>query len=1166
MPIYSNMPEDFYPRPSDVNAPLRSTIGIGPRGPKGHSITAEIIDNDPYGYFRIQFKDVETGEVLVTTPNLDVGSRFFVYGRHLTDVVEGDTEVVNNYDFTSLQASSDRSAIRVGDIVLFTTSTTDETFLAVDTVGIGVVNSVNGTQVSFIVTNVMTAQLRDGSITTDMLANFCVTTAKLANEAVTTDKLSNESVTTEKIVSLSVTTDKLAQASVTNEKIADTAVDTTKLANGAVTTEKIDDDAVTEQKIVNDAVTSNKIKEDSINTDHLKDNVVTTQKIASGAVTTDKIPDGNITNAKIANNNITDSKLVQNGGILEHFSELKDVVLYEFDMIFPAEYDEKYMNFSGDIAPSVNCHVSSPIQIPDNVSKLYVFDIPVENGITHIGFYSTNSPSSSTYLGNYKHDNDHSDDLYINIPDGAKYFCYGQRKSVPQGSVYYNRYIDVDYTSDIIKNLADEFDISKYYETGDIVTYNNDMHILHVDHDNNASFTSSVRSKISVDTLNSIMSNWHSKNANLTDLFWKNKHSKLIKSFFRIANVGTAGITFVDSGNRSVTLFKGPGTFCIRNKNGVTFNVWHLNPTTGGYDSVDLNYTTQSFAKVNLQLDTTYGITAFIGGHDTITNEDLKTINDSISIYQGEIVDEDVLQLKHNDNLIEELEYGYYIHPGTGQPDYNNDTVCGSDYIPVSPNETYYMPNITVLYAWYDQSKRYISGEYIKFDRFNSVSDRPKIPYITRVAPLGARYIRVSFRDADRYEASLSRVSSFRSHDNKSLMIASVPRSKVISENITGLMDYDFTRSYGVPSRLHGSDGAGWTVTDAGLVNNDNGSRLLSWDLMIMSKSIMQLIYSASDDYSIDFGFDASKAGFSSMPGDSLLVVNINSSTSTATVYRTGEWYTRTTVVGTIDLSNILLKNSDVCISIEKDTIYHQVIKVYNSMCPNAVAMLELTATVNQSDNNFYDNTTRCWGGPRVQIVSGEVTIRKLQAYSTAPKYPKIAMFGDSIVENIGKNPNCGYGYLLKEALHGDMFMSGFGGADTNQLKQLMASEIRLCSPEYTIIQMGGNDCFRLTKEQYLTNITDLCNMVKDHGSEPIITTTIICVTDTHNNTEWLTDVNPQLRELGYKYIDLAYIMSTGDGLTPDYSKFVGDKTHPNLLGGQAIMNYIRANLPELLY
>ena len=308
MPIYSNMPERLYPRPTDVNAPLRSTIGIGPRGPKGHSITAEIVDTDPYGYFRVQFKDTNTDEVLVTTPNLDIGSRFYVCDK-VFDVAQGDTCSANVVDFTTMQASSDRGAVRVGDLVFFRNSTSDTNFLTLDTFGIGIVTTVTNNIVTFVVHDVITAQLRNGAITSDMLADLCITTEKIANNAITNGKIANNSVTSDKLANGSVTSDKIGNGAIGTQKLADNSVTGPKIANNAVTGQKLSNNSVTESKISNGSITSSKLADESVTNSKLANGSVSSAKITNGAVTTEKLAKGAVETDKIKDGAVTPEKL-----------------------------------------------------------------------------------------------------------------------------------------------------------------------------------------------------------------------------------------------------------------------------------------------------------------------------------------------------------------------------------------------------------------------------------------------------------------------------------------------------------------------------------------------------------------------------------------------------------------------------------------------------------------------------------------------------------------------------------------------------------------------------------------------------------------------------------------------------------------------------------------
>lgn len=99
----------------DDQIPLRSSIGLGP---KGDGIGVRVVDNDPYGYYRLQFFNENTGDVLITTPNLDPGSRIYVCSRGFNADEYQSTYSAGIQYFTTLQLGSIRDA-RVGDIVLF---------------------------------------------------------------------------------------------------------------------------------------------------------------------------------------------------------------------------------------------------------------------------------------------------------------------------------------------------------------------------------------------------------------------------------------------------------------------------------------------------------------------------------------------------------------------------------------------------------------------------------------------------------------------------------------------------------------------------------------------------------------------------------------------------------------------------------------------------------------------------------------------------------------------------------------------------------------------------------------------------------------------------------------------------------------------------------------
>jgi hypothetical protein len=117
--------------------PLLSPIGFGPKGDDGHSIGVEVVPGDPYGCYRIRFRDLTTDEVLLTTPNLDHGARTYVCSREF-DTTEGTVHTAARSDFTSRQLGMIRD-VRAGDLIIFKGSDED----GIRTLGIGIVTSVS---------------------------------------------------------------------------------------------------------------------------------------------------------------------------------------------------------------------------------------------------------------------------------------------------------------------------------------------------------------------------------------------------------------------------------------------------------------------------------------------------------------------------------------------------------------------------------------------------------------------------------------------------------------------------------------------------------------------------------------------------------------------------------------------------------------------------------------------------------------------------------------------------------------------------------------------------------------------------------------------------------------------------------------------------------------
>lgn len=249
MIIYGNggYPPDRY----DGFDSLRSSIGAGPQG---DGIDVKVVENDPYGYYRLQFLNSSTGRVLATTPNLDPGSRIYLCDADFESDVDNDTYSATISEFTTEQLMSVKD-IRVGDLVLFDVKkrvVSDSEDLLRDTFCIGVVNQVlNNGNVIF-----RSHIEMDASLVSSMVRDNSITTQKLVDGAVTEDKLEDGAVTLEKL------DPEIGIYNYISDWLDNHPEATTTVEDGSITTEKLADDAVTAEKVADKSITQSKISDD----------------------------------------------------------------------------------------------------------------------------------------------------------------------------------------------------------------------------------------------------------------------------------------------------------------------------------------------------------------------------------------------------------------------------------------------------------------------------------------------------------------------------------------------------------------------------------------------------------------------------------------------------------------------------------------------------------------------------------------------------------------------------------------------------------------------------------------------------------------------------------------------------------------------------------------
>lgn len=611
------------------------------------------------------------------------------------------------------------------------------------------------------------------------------------------------------------------------------------------------------------------------------------------------------------------------------------------------------------------------------------------------------------------------------------------------------------------------------------------------------------------------------------------------------------------------------GDVYIFNPKGYTVCVYYRQKSDNNYIGYAVPANVRSFFKFTPDTSAyDYWLMAIhiTNGSESFWNsDDLEDANRNVHIYSGKYNNSfDSLSLRFSPNLItsDKIHVGKYYYGAATPAD--NAQMAYTDLISVKEKHKYYIPYMTLGWSWYASDERSVLG-----GGYSAVEGLQRtVPYTTLEAPEGASFIGVSCRTGDVPNMILSELADSRSTVEE---ISAVPvaASKVIREPLNWIVNSDFKQNRS-GSRLRGGDKSG-TVWDGEKVILTSEDNIYYVDQISMDKSKIDIIFAvpANTTPSYILGMN----GYYSIPSlaisDGGIAVLFKNDGRTAEVRMgTGQNANYPTLLESIDVSGLNISSGrKFVLSIEKDTINKYIVSIYDALTPNNVVTVTIEAEQNQQDENLYSGQIRGWGGPYAHMSSdGSLLLYKMQMYSTAPTYPHVAIWGDSYVENCGRNPRCAYANLIREALNGNAFLSGQGGATAAQTFTRVVNEINVCAPQYIIFNVGVNDSFGVSADTFKENLLKLIELAKEKGSEPILVTVPNVPAGNATVRTFCQEVNPWIRSLGYDYIDIAYALSTGDGITGDESKFVLDMTHPNLVGGQAIFNYIKAHLPQLLW
>ena len=546
---------------------------------------------------------------------------------------------------------------------------------------------------------------------------------------------------------------------------------------------------------------------------------------------------------------------------------------------------------------------------------------------------------------------------------------------------------------------------------------------------------------------------------------------------------------------------------------------------------------------------------------ENITSEFKDLIYSSLSISSGDLDIDCITRTKIQSNLWDKNNNdGYYINSTTGEETVNSDMTF-SGFIDIRNMKKLYYSNNYLQAAFYDISKKFISGIYYNNEGLSAISNSNAI-YQESDIPDGSVYVRLSTRKWNKTDFIVSGSKDiFNFFNDEITSNVKIPSKNIIKKNHY-IYNYDLEHINALQTSELECNGCTF-VENSGYEISSGGVR--PYKYTTLDKSVISAIFTCKKDSVIRFGYDSNNTVVNDNLTNSMLMCEIDTQNRTLIMYRWNWSDPSPELVKKVNFNFNMINEDKYIISVEKDTINHVIVSLANINKPSTIVTLEHNVTY-QKDQETGSGYCRCWGCGRFTVISGDVILQRFSMYTKCNINPKIYIVGDSYIENASRNPLCCYAQRLKETLNDDVVLSGSGGATVLTIRKRIWLELGIIEPRFTILQVGVNDSVTsaLTVDSFKEKITELISIIKDNGSTPILTTIPRIISP--DNLSFISKVNPWIKSLGYKYIDLALIMSTGDSETQDITLYQSDKTHPTILCGQTIYNWILFNLPELIY
>lgn len=548
--------------------------------------------------------------------------------------------------------------------------------------------------------------------------------------------------------------------------------------------------------------------------------------------------------------------------------------------------------------------------------------------------------------------------------------------------------------------------------------------------------------------------------------------------------------------------------------------------------------------------------------------EDVKLQNIGSYIEDGSITEEQTTFIHTSPNMLnnKNVTKGMYLG-AQGVPAENSSYFYGNDYIPVKAGQTYSFPNVNVQITMYNE----LDKSYYYFFNLATVDGANQIKWTASATDTG-KCIRIS--------APISSLPTFMMNEGSNLLPyedygkklntdINIEKLNSLSDQVTDLSNkilpvsnvlFDEKFNTSIPTYFN-NDG-GFTISNGLLSPTTVGYNKTFYynkgTTLDKNKLIFKFVFNQANSI---IGVGSRFVSAMNILSKSGVLVEINSANNTMALKKWNyvEDISVAETISTVSIPFTLATGKSYMVELEKDTYNRYYVTLVDVDLPyNRVQM--------QNDYAISGKVMQAWGGGCITAIAGSFTVKRYCYMSMMPTKVKVGFFGDSWIEGSG-DTSIRYLELIKKDLVGSVFASGQGGAYIWNVSDKRTPDLdSFCKMDYAVLEVGTNDGLSLTTTQFQTAMNEVISFLESKSIEPILVT-VSNRSDYADGTtykEWIKVINPWIRTRGYKYVDIAMAVSTGDGLTQNLNLFTEDKSHLNSEGNKAVYYKFKADVPEL--